>query len=370
MVTALLIVLAFVAFSVLYLRGENLRYLDTPLPPPDAEPPSEAHREVVRAMDELTEDIGRYSGRERLAAIRRMMDELGDSKAVTSRIMPVQSAAIRGEWVLAPGADNRRRVLYIHGGAWFAGSPTSHRPITDRLSRLLGAAVFAVDYRLCPEYRRIDGINDCRDALRWVLHNGPEDMDPPDFLLVAGDSAGGSLTLEVIAWARDAGLRQPDAAIALSPSTDVTMTSPSLRLNVPTDPMLGPAFGKLLKVPTILLWWFYWFSWRIPPKDPRVSPLRGSLRDLPPVLIQASRAEILLDDARRYAAKAQASGSPVTLQTWPHMVHVWQLFTPELPEAEAAYAAMADFVAAVERGAGSEAMETGAMRVEAGAAPA
>ena len=373
MVTALFIILAFVAFSVFFLRGENLRYLDTPLPPPDAAPPSDAHREVVRAMDELTENIGRYSGRERLAAIRRMMDELGGSKAVTSRIEPVQTDAIRGEWVLAPGADSRRRVLYLHGGAWFAGSPTSHRPITDRLSRLLGAAVFAVDYRLCPEYRRIDGINDCRDALRWILHNGPEDMEPPDFLLVAGDSAGGSLTLEVIAWARDAGLRLPDAAIALSPSTDVTMTSPSLRLNAPTDPMLGPAFGKLLKVPTILLWWFYWFSWRIPPKDPRVSPLRGSLRGLPPVLIQASRAEMLLDDARRYAAKAQASGSPVTLQTWPHMVHVWQLFTPELPEAEEAYAAMADFVASVERGQGSESgavTETGAAGAGAGATPA
>ncbi|KGE04274.1 alpha/beta hydrolase [Pseudohaliea rubra] len=364
MVTALLIVLALAAFSVFYLRGENLRYLDTPLPPPDAEPPSEAHREVVRSLRELTADIEQYSGRDRLAAIRRMMDELGQRKALESRIEPVHSDAIRGEWVLAPGADSRRRVLYLHGGAWFAGSPTSHRPITDRLSRLLNAAVFAVDYRLCPEYRRIDGIRDCRAALRWILHNGPEDMEPPDFLLVAGDSAGGSLTLEVLAWARDAGLRQPDAAIALSPSTDVTMTSPSLHANRLTDPMLGPAFGKLLRVPTFLLWWLYWFNWRIPPKDPRVSPLRGSLRDLPPVLIQASRAEMLLDDARRYAAKAQASGSPVTLQTWPHVVHVWQLFTPELPEAEAAYAAMAEFVASVERG------EAGAPAATTGAAPA
>jgi epsilon-lactone hydrolase len=350
MVTVLFLIIAFVAFSVFYLRGDNLRYLDAPLPPPDAPPPSDAHREVVRTMNELTADIERYRGRERLGAIRRMMDELGEGKALESRIEPVQSDAIRGEWVLAPGADSRRRVLYLHGGAWFAGSPTSHRPITDRLSRLLGAAVFAVDYRLCPEYRRIDGIDDCREALRWILHNGPEDSEPPAFLLVAGDSAGGNLTLEVIAWARDAGLRLPDAAIALSPATDVTMTSPSLRANEATDPMLGPAFGKLLRLPTILLWWFYWISWRIPPKDPRVSPLRGNLRDLPPVLIQASRAEMLLDDARRYAARAQASGSPVTLQTWPHMVHVWQLFTPELPEAEEAYAAMADFVATVEAG--------------------
>jgi acetyl esterase/lipase len=98
----------------------------------------------------------------------------------------------------------------------------------------------------------------------------------------------------------------------------------------------------------MLLWWVYWYTWRIPPSDPRVSPLRGNLAGLPPILIQASEAEMLIDDARRYASRAQAAGSPVELQTWPHMVHVWQIFTPELPEAEEAFANIAEFIAAVE----------------------
>lgn len=340
--------LALVWFSVSYLRGENLRYLDRPPQPTPTTPPSEAHYAVVKQLREFSSVAENDSGQGRIQTIRDLMDSIPSGKSYASTFTPVHRNGVRGEWVQAPGVNTRRRVLYIHGGAWFAGSPLSHRPITDKLSHTLNAAVFSLDYRLVPEHRRADGIFDCRQAYRWILHNGPEDAEPPDFLLVAGDSAGGSLTLDVIAWARDCGLRMPDAAVALSPSTDATMTSPSLRDNVETDPMLGPAFAKMLKIPTPLLWWFYWFSWRIPPSDPRVSPLRGNLEGLPPVLILASEAEMLIDDARRYVAKAQAAGSPVQLQVWPHMVHVWPMFTPELPEAEEAFANIAEFVAALD----------------------
>ncbi|MEQ8514312.1 MAG: alpha/beta hydrolase [Chromatocurvus sp.] len=348
MIWLILTVIALVWFSVSYLRGENLGYLDRPPSPSPQAAPSDAHHAVVEQLREFAGVAENDSGQGRIKTIRDLMDAIPSGKSYASVFTPVQRNGVKGEWVQAPGVNTRRRVLYIHGGAWFAGSPLSHRPVTDKLSLTLDAAVFSLDYRLLPEYRRADGIFDCRQAYRWILHNGPEDAEPPDFLLVAGDSAGGSLTLDVIAWARDSGLRRPDAAVALSPSTDATMTSPSLHDNIETDPMLGPAFAKLLKLPTPLLWWFYWFSWRIPPSDPRVSPLRGNLEGLSPVLILASEAEMLIDDARRYAAKAQAAGSPVQLQTWPHMVHVWPMFTPELPEAEEAYANIAEFVAALE----------------------
>jgi monoterpene epsilon-lactone hydrolase len=124
------------------------------------------------------------------------------------------------------------------------------------------------------------------------------------------------------------------------------LDAPSLRANIATDPMIGPAFGQLARVPQPLLLWYQWFTARLRPTDPRVSPLRGALHDLPPVLIQASDSEMLLDDARRYVAKAQAAGSPVMLQTWPNMFHVWQMFT-DLPEAEEAYANVAEFLDSV-----------------------
>jgi monoterpene epsilon-lactone hydrolase len=128
----------------------------------------------------------------------------------------------------------------------------------------------------------------------------------------------------------------------------MTLTAPSLSGNVASDVMLGPAFGKLLKLPTVALWWLSWYSNRVRPADPVVSPVRGDLSGLPPVLVQVSEAEMLLDDARRYVARAQAAGSPVVLQSWPHMVHVWQIFTPELPEANDAYDKVAEFLTGVE----------------------
>ena len=165
-------------------------------------------------------------------------------------------------------------------------------------------------------------------------------------MFVAGDSAGGNLTLSLIAWVRDQGLRAPDAAVALSPATDATLGSPSMRTNVATDPMLGPMLGSLARVPRVVLLWFGWLGMRIVPCDPRVSPVHGDLSGLPPTLVQASDAEMLRDDARRYVNRAVAAGSPATLQLWPHMVHVWQLFHPELAQGREALEEIGRFLRA------------------------
>jgi monoterpene epsilon-lactone hydrolase len=342
---------ALVAFSYLVLRGENLSYLDQPLPVHPPRPPSDAMRNILAMLSGLSgEAQGR--GRERVRKVREIIDRLGAQRSYESAFRSFQSAELRGEWVLAPEHDPNRRILYLHGGAFFAGSPLSHRPITDRLARLTGAAVFALDYRLMPEHRRIDGIEDCRRAYRWILENGPEGLSKASFVVVAGDSAGGNLTLSLLSWIRDEGIRMPDAGVAMSPATDAVLDAPSLRAHIATDPMLGPAFGKLVKLPRILLLWSSWFTARMLPSDPRISPVRGSLAGLPPVLVQVSDSEMLLDDARRYVAKAQAAESPVVLQSWPNMLHVWQIFAPELEEAEEAFAKIAEFLAGLE-GAGA-----------------
>lgn len=332
---------AFLAFSIFVLRGENLSYLDQPPPPAEATETGPAMRAV---LEQLQEASARADGpsRGRMARLRKVMDEFGDGE-FQSEFRPLNRGDVRGEWVLPSGYDGKRRLLYIHGGAFFAGSPLSHRPITDRLARLTGMAVFSLDYRLMPEHRRMEGIEDCRRAYEWIVDNGPDDPGVAEKIVVAGDSAGGNLTLALIAWLRDRGLRQADAAIAFSPATDAVLDAPSLRRNIPTDPMLGPAFGAMARIPTLLLLWLTWFNNRMRPADPRISPLRGSLHDLPPLLIQVSTTEMLLDDSRRYAARAQAAESPVVLQCWPGMVHVWQMFM-DLPEAEEAYDNVAEFL--------------------------
>ena len=101
--------------------------------------------------------------------------------------------------------------------------------------------------------------------------------------------------------------------------------------------MLGPAMGWLMKLPRSLMLWFAWLTSRVRPCDPRVSPIHGDLADLPATLVHASEAEMLLDDARRYVNKATAAGSEATLETWPHMLHVWHVFDQQLPEAQEAF---------------------------------
>ncbi len=112
--------------------------------------------------------------------------------------------------------------------------------------------------------------------------------------------------------------------------------------------MLGPMFGGLSKIPRPVIWWATLAAFRISPTSPVASPLLGNLANLPPTLIQASDSEMLLDNARRYAAKAKAQGSKVVLHTWPGMVHVWQIFTPLLPEAEEAFADIESFIREIE----------------------
>lgn len=312
--------------------------------------PSDEHRAVVASLKGVRHALRGVPVWRHVAVLRRYMDELFPHDELPASFTPADAAGVRGEWVLAPGADPQRRTLYIHGGAFSMGSPKSHRRLTSRFAEITGGAVFAVDYRLLPEHRRLAGIDDSRAAYRWLLDNGPQGPAPVQRIWVAGDSAGGNLTLSLIAWARDAGLRAPDAAVAFSPLTDATLASPSLRSHVRTDPMLGPLFGRLARVPQHLLLWLGWWQNRMRPADARISPVFGDLSRLPPTLVQASAAEMLRDDARRYVNRARAAGSPVQLQTWAHMVHVWQLFHPDLPEGAQALDEVQRFIANIEQG--------------------
>ena len=324
-----------------HLRGDDLSCYDQPehggavgnLAEPSAE-----HHEVVALLSELFKAGKGGARRNRLAAMRLAMDNMGNDADLSGiEVTPAAVNGIPGEWIVADGADPDRRLLYLHGGAFTMGSRKSHRVITTRLSRSAGMSVFAIDYRLMPENRRLDCLVDCRTAYRWILENGPTGPAPVRTLVIAGDSAGGNLTLAVIAWARDAGLRVAEAAIALSPATDSALTGPSIRANVATDHMLGPMLGFLAKLPGSVMLWLSWLSYRVRPCDPRLSPVYGDLSNLPPTLVHASEAEMLLDDARRYVNKATAQGSDATLETWHHMLHVWHIFEHRLPEAKEAF---------------------------------
>jgi len=346
----ILITLIIWAFERYYLRGGRLEKYPPPADPdamtvftrPDG--PGTAHQEVVKAVRELTLRITTALGKKNLKAARSAFDAISDGHEYPSEFISALANGVPAEWVLAPGSDKTRRVLYIHGGGFTMGCPKSHRTITSKFSEVTGCAVLAIDYRLMPEHHHMDGVEDCRTAYQWILENGPDGPEELRQLYIGGDSAGGNLTLSLIAWIRDNQLRAPDAAVALSPLTDTTFSGASMRSNEDTDIMLKPFMRILNKLPPFVKsWWVVWVH-KVRPANPAVSPLLGDLSGLPPTLVQASDAEMLLDDARRYVYKACASGSPAKLQIWTDMVHIWQIFDPQLPQAVEAWVEIGKFV--------------------------
>lgn len=331
------------AFERFYLRGGGPANYPIPSDPDVArvfgsgQSPGPQQQAVNQAVGELITRVSDALLGHRLSEARAIVDSMSDDRDYVSAFVPVDAGGIPAEWVLAPGADPARRVLYIHGGGFVMGSPKSHRTITSKFSEITGYTVLAIDYRLLPKHKYADCVEDCRTAYRWILDNGPEGPAEIRQLFFGGDSAGGNLTLSLTAWVRDNGLRSPDAVVALSPLTDVTFSGASIRENESTDIMLKPLMKILNRLPQFVKsWWALW-TYRVRPGNPVVSPLLGDLSNLPPTLVQASESEMLLDDARRYVYKAHASSSPVRLQTWTNVVHVWQIFDPHLPQAGEAW---------------------------------
>lgn len=338
-IAAMAIVLVVTFLAIRYHAPDHSMY-DSPKTAPIIE-----DAQVSAEHDDVVSLLREYHRSNKSKDVRLERQQLEDMfyRDVAARIVPVDVNGIPGEWVLAEGADPAKRLLYLHGGAFRLGSPRSHRYVTSELSRRSGVAVLAVDYRMQPEVKIVQCHEDARTAYHWILQNGPDGRNALTSLFVAGDSAGGNLTLSLIAWARDAGIRAVDGALAFAPLTDATFGSPTWKANVETDQFLGPGVGPLLVIPRFLIAILSRVSSGRPVNDPMLSPLLGNLSALPRTLIQVSRDEMLYGDSQRYSNKARAHGSEVTIQVWPRMVHVFQCFA-DLPEASAALEFAADFI--------------------------
>jgi acetyl esterase/lipase len=240
------------------------------------------------------------------------------------------------EWLLARNSVPSSRMMYVHGGSWMSGSLQGYRAHAGRLAQETGCCVLNVDYRLAPENAFPVGLEDCDRALDWMLSNGPAGAGVPESTFIAGDSAGGNLILALLLMRRDQGKPLPNAAMALSPATDLTWGSPSITNRADIDPILRPhRLGAVVQA---------YVQNRAAVDDPYVSPLFGELRGLPPLMLQVGEAEVLFDDSTRFADKAGAVGVAVNLETWPDMPHVFQMFAPFLPQASGALASIGEFV--------------------------
>jgi phosphinothricin tripeptide acetyl hydrolase len=262
--------------------------------------------------------------------MRAMQDRVGGKFPEGVTGTPVTAGGVPAEWIDPPGGATDRVVLYLHGGGYVAGSIDSHRNLTGHLARAMGCRVLALHYRLAPEHPFPAAVHDALAAYRWLLDGGLA----AQHLMVAGDSAGGGLTLALLLAARDAGLAMPALAVPMSPLTDLEGLGESMTTRADADPMVSK--GHLEQMATMYLA-------GADPRTPLAAPLHAELSGLPPLLIQVGDAEVLLDDSTRFADKARAAGVDVTLEVWPEMVHVFQASAGFVPESDQAIARIAEF---------------------------
>jgi len=247
------------------------------------------------------------------------------------QVLPVDAGGVPSEWLVPEDAPQDRAVLYIHGGAWYMGSGNTHRGFVSRLAYAAGLRILLINYRLAPEHPFPEGLEDCITAFDWLLQGGITAHN----IIVAGDSAGGNLTLALLVALRDAGKPLPSGAVAISPATDLAFTGQSVHTRLKLDPIFshgGPT--------TVIQDYIKAHD----PHEPLISPLYADLHGLPPILIHVGDHEILLDDSVRFGQRAVEAGVEATTVVWPEMFHVFQLFTPLLPEARQAVEQIASFM--------------------------
>jgi acetyl esterase/lipase len=252
------------------------------------------------------------------------------------RLRTEHTAALTGEWIEPASATHaawRRCILYFHGGGYITMSARTHRSITSRLASGSDARLFALDYRLAPEHPFPAALDDALAAYRALIAAGI----PPAHIVVAGDSAGGGLALALLLALRAALDPLPAGAVLFSPWTDLAATGNSIVDNNASDVLL---FGAWVAMTA------RHYLGDTPATNPLVSPVYADLTGLPPMLIQVSGSEVLLDDARRVSDNARRAGVEATLQIWPGLAHGWQIFAPFLPEARAALRDAARFIQA------------------------
>lgn len=246
-----------------------------------------------------------------------------------ARITPLKGA-VRGEWVEAEERSSTV-ILYMHGGAYIAGSPRTHRPLTAELARSTGARVLALDYRQAPEHAYPAWLEDGVAAYQHLLKSG----ERPQHIVLAGDSAGGNLVLVTLLRLKELGLPLPAGAICLSPWTDLACRYQSHKTNAGHEAMLKPDAIRALGEHHI---------GGNDPKHPLISPAYAELDGLPPLMVHVGTHEILLDDARAIRRNAKRAGVHLHYREWPGMPHVFPLFHRFLPEGRKAINQMALFV--------------------------
>lgn len=244
---------------------------------------------------------------------------------------PVTIDGTPAEWIIPNQTESNRTLLYLHGGSYNAGSINTHRVLVSNIASIANTRALIIDYRLAPEFPFPASIQDANKVYKWLLDNG----NSPKEIIIAGDSAGGGLTLALLLVLKNEGKNTPAAAVCLSPWIDLEGKGESISKNKKRDILLNEK--NLRKSADV-------YRGATDIKNPLISPIYGDLKGLPPLLIQVGSDELLLSDSVDFAAKAKTEGVDVTLEVWKDMQHVWQFAGGMVPESRKALNAIGKFI--------------------------
>jgi monoterpene epsilon-lactone hydrolase len=250
--------------------------------------------------------------------------------AADVRVEDIEVAGVPAEKLTPPGADTTRTLLYFHGGGYAFGSAQVYRPLTARIARAFGGVTVALDYRLAPEHPFPAGADDALNACRALLAQ----LGDPRRLALAGDSAGGGLTLATLVSLRDAGDAMPAASALLSPWVDLEATTESMTTRAALDPIVQREGIHILA---------QMYLGDGDRKNPRAAPTHANLAGLPPMLVQVGTSETQFDDVSAFVEKLQKAGVEVSFEVWQDMIHVFQMF-PVLDDAHRAVERIGSFL--------------------------
>jgi monoterpene epsilon-lactone hydrolase len=280
---------------------------------------AEAMKDMIRTIGAELARAGELSLEEQRANAELFAAATGDPTGVTWTT--VDAGGIPAIWADPEGGAKDRVLQYVHGGGYIIGSADAYRKLTGHLAKAIGCRVLNVDYGLAPENPHPGPVNDSFTAYRWLLDQKYE----PRHLAIAGDSAGGGLTLATLLKIRDSGLPQPAAAVPISPWVDMEALGESWTTNAEKD---------LLVKQEALKGMVDMFLAGGDPRDPLAAPLYGDYKGICPLYIQVGGDEALLDDSTRVAERARAAGVDVRLEVFPEMQHVFQMAAGNVPEAD------------------------------------
>lgn len=241
-----------------------------------------------------------------------------------------QSITLAGlrTWRLTPTASaSDKQLLYLHGGGYVSGSLQSHADLAARLAKATGMTANLIDYRLAPDHPFPAGLNDALAAYKALIQQGP--------VCIAGDSAGGGLTLALMQQIREQQLPEPNALVLFSPWTDLACQGDSFQTRTTREKLLSPEWIQAM-VPA--------YIGQEAVSNPLISPLHADFRDFPATLIQVGSEEILYSDSTRLYEQMQQAQVKVSMREYQDMWHVFQAHAGYMPESKQALEDVASFL--------------------------